>query len=144
MGYYRFDPANGLESVIRQIKHAADEINKGVNIETSAFKPRIDITETNGEFSIYVELPGVDKSQVNISVNDDKVLNIKGTKSRENFEGRTNHMNERKFGEFTRSLQLPEDADIEKIAAKYLNGILELSIPKKEPEQPKVIEVKIS
>jgi HSP20 family molecular chaperone IbpA len=39
---------------------------------------------------------------------------------------------------------LPEEADIEKIAAKFINGVLELSIPKKEPEQPKVIEVKLS
>lgn len=144
MGYYRFNPASGLESVINQIRSAADEINKGVNIETSAFKPRIDITENTDSFSIFVEIPGIDKSQVKISVNEDKVLNIKGTKSKDTEENRTMHLSERKFGEFSRSLQLPEDADVEKITAKYSNGVLELTILKKEPEQPKVIEVSIS
>ena len=144
MGYYKFDPASGLENVFRQIRQAADEINKGVTVETSGFKPRIDITENNDGFSVFAELPGIDKSQVSISVNDEKVLNIKGSKPKDLPEGRTQHIAERKFGEFSRSLQLPEEADIEKIVAKYLNGVLELQIPKKEPEQPKVFEVKIS
>lgn len=144
MGYYKFDPASGLENVFRQIRQAADEINKGVTVETSAFKPKIDITENNDSFSVFAELPGIDKAQVSISVNEEKVLNIKGSKAKDLPEGRTLHIAERKFGEFSRSLQLPDEADIEKIVAKYLNGVLELQIPKKEPEQPKVFEVKIS
>lgn len=144
MAYYRFDPASGLENMIRQIRNAADEINKGVNIETSVFKPRIDITENSNNFSVYVEVPGIDKSNINISVNEDRVLNLKGIKNKEIPEDRTIHINERKFGEFSRSLQLPDEADIEKITAKYNNGVLELTILKKEPEQPRVIEVNIS
>lgn len=144
MAYYRFDPASGLENMIRQIRNAADEINKGVNIETSVFKPRIDITENSNNFSVYVEVPGIDKSNINISVNEDRVLNLKGIKNKEIPEDRTIHINERKFGEFSRSLQLPDEADIEKISAKYNNGVLELTILKKEPEQPRVIEVNIS
>jgi HSP20 family protein len=144
MGYYKFDPTRGFEGVIKQIQNVADELNKGVSFETSVFKPRIDITESNNGFIVYSEMPGMDKSQVSISVNEDRVLNIKGTKAKDLPEGRTMLRSERLFGEFSRSLQLPEEADIEKIAAKFINGVLELSIPKKEPEQPKVIEVKLS
>lgn len=143
MGYYKFDPASGLDNMLRQIRYVADEFNKGVNVETSAFKPKIDITENNHNFSVFVELPGIDKSNVNISVNEDRVLNIKGTKSKNTQEERTAHLSERKFGEFSRSLQLPEEADIENIVANYKNGVLELSISKKVPEEPKVIEVRI-
>jgi HSP20 family protein len=144
MGYYRIDPTRGFETLIKQIQNVAEEFNKGVNIETSAFKPRIDITENNDSFSVYAELPGIDKQNVSISVNEDRVLNIKGSKSNDLPEGRSVLRSERKFGEFSRSLQLPEEADIEKINATFNNGVLELSISKKEPEQPKVIEVKLS
>jgi HSP20 family protein len=144
MGYYKFDPAAGIENVLRQIRNAGDEISMGFNVETSAFKPKIDVTESNDAFKVYAELPGIDKSMVSINVNEDHVLNIKGSKEKELPEGRSLLIGERKYGEFTRSLQLPEEADIEKIAAKFQNGVLELSIPKKEPVQPKVIEVKLS
>ncbi len=143
MGYYKFDPASGLDNMLKQIRYVADEFNKGVSVETSAFKPKIDITENNLNFSVYVELPGIDKSSVNISVNEDRVLNLKGVKTKDVQADRTMHISERKYGEFSRSLQLPEEADIVNIVANFNNGVLELSIAKKEPEQPKVIEVKI-
>lgn len=143
MGSYKFDPATGIENVLRQIRNAGEELSMGFNVETSAFKPKIDITESNDVFKVFAELPGIDKSKVSISVNEDHVLNIKGNKDKELPEGRSLLISERKYGEFTRSLQLPEEADIEKIAANFQNGVLELTIPKKEPVQPKVIEVKL-
>lgn len=143
MGYYKFDPASGIDNMLKQIRYVADEFNKGVSVETSAFKPKIDITETNNNFSVYVELPGIDKSSVNISINEDRVLNLKGVKSKDVHSDRTIHISERKYGEFSRSLQLPEEADIDNIVANFNNGVLELTITKKEPEKPKVIEVRI-
>ncbi len=59
--------------------------------------------------------------------------------------GRKNYIrNERVFGEFSRSFVLPENIDFEKIAAKFENGVLELAIPKKEPEKPKEINIDIA
>lgn len=119
MGYYRFDPTRGFENIFKQIQQVADEFNKGVTVETSAFKPRIDITEDQNSFTVWAELPGMDKSQVGISVNEERVLNIKGSKLNNLPDGRTLLRSERKYGEFSRSLQLPEEADIEKINAKF-------------------------
>ncbi|MFA5512826.1 MAG: Hsp20/alpha crystallin family protein [Candidatus Kapaibacterium sp.] len=144
MSYYRFDPVRGLESFMNQIRNVSEEINQGIHVETSAFKPRIDITESRNEFTVYAELPGMDKSAIKIYVNEDKILNISGNLNREIAEGRTLHINERKYGEFSRSLQLPEEANIDKIEANHSNGVLILSIPKKEPEQPKVINVMVN
>lgn len=144
MGYYNFNPTRGFENLIQQIQNVSNEFSKGVNIESATFKPRIDITESTNNFSIYVELPGIAKEKINISVSDERVLNIKGEKISDLPESRSSLRNERKFGEFSRSLQLPDEADVEKINATFLNGVLELSIPKKEPDTPKVIEVKLS
>lgn len=144
MAYYNFDMRPGLETFIKQVRDAGNEISKGFTAEIGGFKPKIDIIENESGFKVFVELPGVNKSEVSVSVNEDRVLNIKGEKAEIKSENLTLLMNERKFGEFSRSLQLPEEADIEKIEAKFLNGILELIINKVEPVKPKVIEVKLS
>lgn len=148
MSYYRFDPNLGFERFIKQVSNIANEIEKEFSIgkqevNLSGIKPAIDITETDKSYIFEVELPGLTKNDVNIKMSDDRVLTISGNKNRKHQENKTVIREERKYGDFIRTLQLPEDADINKVNARYDNGLLELTVMKKEPETPKTIEIKI-
>lgn len=142
MGYYRMNPARGLEEFVKQFQGIADTIEKGITVESGNFSPRLDVTENDSNFIIHIELPGVAKSDVKVSVNDEYLMTIEGEKKR------TDESNllrsERVFGAFKRNLQLPETADVEKIKATYNQGVLEFTIEKKIPETPKQYEVIIN
>ena len=146
MSYYKFDPQLGFEKFVKQMQHIAHGFEKDYHVEfgnLKVYKPAIDITETKTEYLFQIELPGLTKQDVNITINDDRILNISGTKKRNIAEGKSTIREERTFGEFNRTLQLPEDIDIDKFIAKFENGILELSVAKKQPEVPKTFEIKI-
>jgi len=122
-----------------------NELDKGISFEMGGFTPRADITEDELNIFFHLELPGMSKESVKISVNEDRILTIKGEKKRAELSEDKNYIrNERVFGEFSRSFVLPENIDYEKIAAKFENGVLELAIPKKEPEKPKEINIDIA
>ena len=114
-------------------------------VEIGDFKPRIDVIEDENALYFEAEIPGVKKEDVKVSVNEENILMIKGNKKFERKdEAKTCCRNERSYGEFMRSFQLPENTDPEKISANYENGILTLTVPKMEPVKPKEKEVKIS
>lgn len=148
MGNLRIDPFRGFENLARRMNDFVGEFEKGVNVEYGGFSPRVDIVEDQQKLMVSVELPGVMKEDVKVTVNDENVLMIKGAKKRaeqanEGQEEMTYIRAERTFGEFLRSFMLPDNIDRDSIAAKYENGILEISLNKKEPEKPKEVEVKI-
>ncbi|HEX6957108.1 MAG TPA: Hsp20/alpha crystallin family protein [Ferrovibrio sp.] len=106
--------------------------------------PKIDFKETEKEYQLDAELPGVPAKDVQVSVANG-VLTIKGEKSSEKEEKGRNYLRvERAYGGFERSLALPEDADDAKIAATSKDGVLSLVIPKKAGAKPETrrIEVK--
>jgi len=99
--------------------------------------------EDENEYLIKAELPEVKKDDVKVTVQDD-VLTISGERMFEKEEkGRKYHRMERAYGSFARSFTLPEDADGEKVAAEFKDGVLKVHLPKSEQAKPKSIEVKI-
>ena len=121
-----------------------DNVFESVNRELAAGNwPRVDIEETASGYVIRADLPGMDKKDVSITVENGS-LRIEGEKkdgtTRE--KGRYYHF-ERSFGKFSRSFALPEDTDAEKITAAMKNGVLELTLPKTERAKPKSIEVTV-
>jgi HSP20 family protein len=104
--------------------------------------PAVDIIEKENDFDIKIELPGVDKKDVKITVQKD-VLTIKGEKKQENEnKGESYYRVERCYGTFQRSFTLPSSVTSDNINASYDNGILTINIPKVEEAKPKEIEVK--
>lgn len=145
MTLLRFNPARGIESISRRMGEFMNELDKGISFEMGGFTPRADITEDEVNIFFHLEMPGMCKECVKISVNEDRILSIKGEKKRkEQSEDKNCIRSERVFGEFSRSFVLPENSDFEKINAKFENGVLELTIPKKEPEKPKEISIDIA
>jgi HSP20 family protein len=106
--------------------------------------PSIDVTETDNEIVVSAEMPGLERGDVDISVEDD-VLTIRGEKKIEQEKDDQNyHLSERVYGVFYRALQLPPGVDASKIQASMSNGVLKVAIPKPAKAQPKKIEVQES
>ncbi len=145
MGVLRFDPFRGFDSVTRRMNEVMKDVEKGFSIETGEFNPRVDIIDGERELIINAELAGMRREDVKISINDDKILTLKGNKSRNNNDDDKLHFirTERSFGGFLRSFVLPDGADIEKVSAKFDSGVLSISIAKKEPEMPKEYSINI-
>jgi len=144
MTLIKFDPFRGFEGVARRMNQFMNEFDKGFRFETGGFNPRVDIVEDENNIYINAEIPGLNKENVNVSVNEDRIMTIKGEKKYENIEeGKAFIRSERAFGSFTRSFLILENIDLEKIDAKFNDGVLEISIAKKEPEKPIEISVEI-
>lgn len=141
---FQFNPEIDFNNFVQQISNIADKFEKDINTNQSntanLFKPELDITELNDKVIIEIELPGVDKKDVNIKINGEGSLTISGIKNKNTDQDFTKLRQERKYGNFCRSLQLSPEIDIEKVDAKYLDGILTLTLNKK---QPKDIEINI-
>lgn len=108
------------------------------------WSPKVDIYETQDNYVINAELPGLTKDQINIDVNDN-TLTIKGEKKFEEKVEKDNYVRvERSYGTFSRSFVLSDNVNTEGITANYKEGILELTLPKKEEAKPKEIKVQIN
>ena len=103
--------------------------------------PRVDVREENERFVVTADLPGVDGKNIEITA-DEGVLTISGQRGYEKkTAGEGYERVERASGTFLRRFTLPESADAEAIKATHVNGVLELSIPKRPQAQPRRIEV---
>ena len=106
------------------------------------WNPSVDVKEKEKEFVLEFELPGVNKDDVKLSV-DNNVLTVSGEKKYEEKEEKDNYFyNERCFGKFERSFNLPENVEKDKVKANYKDGVLSVSIPKAKKPEPKMIEIK--
>jgi HSP20 family protein len=118
---------------------AAPETDGGL---VEAWQPRCDVEETDKEFIVKADLPGVDPKEVEVSIRGNTLI-VRGEKKEEKEEKKKNyHRVERFAGEFYRAIDLPSEADAEKISAASTNGTVTITIPKKPGMQPKKIPVK--
>jgi HSP20 family protein len=111
---------------------------------TSSEWPKVDISESDNSYAIKADLPGMDKNEVTISI-ENGVLTITGEKVNEHRKekGKYYHL-ERSYGKFGRTFYLPEGTDAGMITASMKNGVLELEIPKTEKQKPKNIEIQVN
>lgn len=127
----------------RRFSDIMDEFfNDAVRSNRNSFAPNIDISENDNEFVIEVEVPGVDKENIQIDV-ENNILTISGErKFEEKKENKQYHRVETHYGIFSRTLSLPDNADSESVKASYENGILTITINKSEKSLKKQIEIK--
>lgn len=116
--------------------------NDAVATRQQPFAPRIDISETDKQYLIDVEVPGVDKKDIELNV-DNNTLTISGERKLENKEEEKHyHRVESSYGNFSRSFTLPDDVDSESIQATTNHGILYITIEKSEQKMKKQIKIK--
>ena len=132
----------GRNLVGRQFSDIMDEFfNDAVNTRRDNFVPSIDVSETENQFMITAELPGMSKDDISINLENGR-LSISGERNFSNEEqGRTFHRVETQYGSFNRSFQLPDNISEESIKATYENGLLNITIEKSENEVKKQIEI---
>jgi len=111
-----------------------------------ALAPRMDFRETEDEFRIDAELPGLGDADIEVTF-EDGVLTIKGERADEQSESSEEASYRRREtyrGQFARSVRLPEDVDAEAIKAVYKNGVLSVTIPKPPEVKPEVRTIPIT
>src|SRR5690242_3068100 len=141
---------------LRDLQNMSDRLDRlliGRNIPSAGrdeamalidWAPAVDVMETDDEFQIRAELPGVEKKDVKLSV-ENGVLLISGHREQEKEEkGKRYHKIERAYGNFARSFTVPEAVDAEKVTAEFKHGLLTVRLPKSEKARPKSIEVKVT
>jgi HSP20 family protein len=113
------------------------------NVPLSTWAPACDIYETDKDLVLKVEIPGIKKEDVKVSL-ENNVLMIHGERKFEEETKRENyHRVERDYGEFLRSFTLPPFIEPDKIFAEFKDGLLTVMLPKREEAKPKLIEVKV-
>jgi len=112
----------------------------GKLMEKTIMNAKMDIEETKDGFKLQVDVPGVDKKDLKVEIDNDKnVLHISGERKHSSKEESKSdggyYRYERSYGSFQRSVRLPDNIDREKIAVKSENGVLSVTLPKKEGSQ---------
>jgi HSP20 family protein len=110
-------------------------------LTTATFLPPVDISEDEHNIAIKAEIPGLTEKDLNITL-DNNVLTISGERKFEDEDKKENfHRIERRYGRFTRSFTLPVGVDAQNVNATFENGILTVSLPKREEFKPKQITI---
>jgi HSP20 family protein len=146
--------ASVFGSLQREVDRLFEEFSRGLPMLSTQtmmnIVPSVDVAETDKEIEITAELPGLERKDVDISLEDD-VLTIRGEKKVESEQGdkksnggnnKNYHLSERSYGVFYRMLQLPPGIDPAAVKATMSNGILKITIPKPAKTRAKKIEVK--
>lgn len=108
---------------------------------STTFVPAFEVKETNDQFVVRADLPGVEEKDLDVSLHNG-VLSITGTRNGEQRqEGEAYYLYERQFGSFTRSFSLPDTADADKVAAKMEHGVLTVTIGKRAEAKPRKISL---
>jgi HSP20 family protein len=149
MALVKYAPMRGFEGLAKRMQSFMDSFNDPLFSGGNGFNPVTDISEDENNIFIHVEIPGLNKDDLKVSLSDDKVLTIKGSKKRENENkeeknGRTFIRIERGFGEFQRSFVLPENIKDDSIKAYYKDGVLNITLEKTEPVKPKEISISVA
>ncbi|MFP5262110.1 MAG: Hsp20/alpha crystallin family protein [Blastocatellia bacterium] len=140
------DPFRELLNLQRGINQLFDNSvgqNSGEGVALSTWTPAVDIYEDESSFIIKLEMPEVNREDVKVNLHEN-TLSISGERRLENEDKREGyHRVERSYGQFYRSFTLPPNVNTEGINAQFKDGMLRLSIPKKEEAKPKQIEVNV-
>jgi HSP20 family protein len=143
MALVRWDPARGLDTFHTDINRVFDTFFGGLtaNGAMRRWVPAMDLVETDDHLVLRADLPGLDKDDVNIEVNDG-ILTVSGERKAEHEETKNGyHRVERAYGGFSRSLSLPQGIDAEQVQADFDKGVLEVRIPKPAERKPHRVQI---
>jgi HSP20 family protein len=144
-----WDPWRDFGSLQERINKMFDDTMRSATtgdeeLVTGAWSPPVDIHETDDSFVVSADLPGLNKQDIEIDV-EDNTITIKGEKKFEEKVSRDKYIRvERTYGTFVRSFSLPQNVDSKKIKATFKDGILDLTLPKREEAKPKRIAVEVN
>jgi HSP20 family protein len=125
-------------------KEAFSPFSGESELSTRTWAPPVDIYETENDIVLKAELPGVDPKDVEVKV-EDNTLYLKGERKFEKEVANENyHRVERSYGSFARSFSLPNSINTEKVKAEFKDGLLTLTLPKREEAKPRTVKIDVS
>src|ERR1700682_2060245 len=142
----RFEPFRGASTLQEQINRVFNDVFERTGDESnlSSWGPAVDIFETEHELVVKADLPDVDPKDLDIQIQNN-ILTIRGERNFEKNVKKENYLRvERAYGSFSRSFSLANTVNSDAIKADYKNGVLTLSIPKREEAKPKQIKVNVN
>ncbi len=142
----RWEPFRGVSTLQDQFNRLFNDVfdRKGEESSLTAWAPAVDIYETEHELVVKADLPEVDPKDLDIRV-ENNILTIRGERKFEKKVNEDNYLRvERAYGSFARSFTLANTVNSDAIKADYQNGVLTLTIPKREEAKPKQIKVNVN
>lgn len=148
MAIVRWEPFRDVMTAQREFDRLFKEgftpfVGEG-ELSTRTWAPPVDIYETENDIVLKAELPGVDPKDVEVKV-EDNTLYLKGERKFEKeVKNESYHRVERSYGSFARSFSLPNSISAEKVKAEFKDGLLTLTLPKREEAKPRTIKIDVS
>lgn len=147
MAIVRWEPVRDLLTLQERMNRMFDSSYRGATDEDWAlggsWAPAVDIFEKDGNIVLKAELPGVDPKDVDVRV-ENNLLTLRGERKFDNEVKRENyHRVERSYGSFSRSFTLPNVVDTGNIKAEYRDGVLHMTLPKREESKPRQIQINV-
>jgi HSP20 family protein len=140
MALIRWEPARELRDMNR-LFNTLFEPSAGAVMRR--WSPAMDLVETEDNYVLRADLPGVSEGDVKIEL-DDNVLTISGERKSAHKEAKEGYYRvERAYGSFSRTLKLPEGVDADSISASFDRGVLEVNVPKPEQRKPRRVEIAV-
>jgi HSP20 family protein len=148
MAIVRWEPVRDMVSLQDRMNMLFNQSFRGINRggaeedwAQGAWSPAVDIYEKDGNIVLKAELPGIEAKNVGVTV-ENNILTLRGERQFDQEVQRENYQRvERSYGTFTRSFTLPTVVDTEKIKAEFKDGVLRMTLPKKEEAKPKQISI---
>ncbi len=141
MTIVRYEPWTLLSRFQRHFERALGETLEDTPSASVSWIPHVDIREEADRFVVVADLPGVETKDINVTA-EKGMLTVRGERRSEKKSSADGYERvERATGTFLRRFTLPETADAEAIKAAHVNGVLEISIPKRPQEQPRRVTV---
>ena len=141
----RFEPFRGVTTLQDQINRVFNDVfeRQGEGSNLTSWAPAVDIFETEHELVVKADLPEIDPKELDIRV-ENNILTIRGERKVESKVSEDKYLRvERAYGSFSRSFSLANTVNSEAIKAEYQNGVLTLTVPKREEAKPKQIKVNV-
>lgn len=137
----RWDPFLGLTRWGETMDQFFNDLGSGAPEANGLMSPAIDVSEDGGMLRVTAELPGLEKKDIELQVKDG-ILTLRGEKKQEEeSKDRNYHRIERRYGAFYRALALPDSVDSSKVEASFKNGVLTVTLPKREETRPRSIPI---
>ncbi len=146
MAIIRWDPFREMSTLRERMNKLFEDTFTGrgedKELVSSAWAPAVDIYENENEIVLTAEIPGINEKDVEIKI-EDNTLTLKGERKFEKETKEENyHRIERSYGSFYRAFTLPHSVDTEKVEAVHENGVLKITMPKRQELKPKTVQIK--
>ena len=134
----------GYHDAFRELEDMSTRLNRLLTRQSSASGTQDESMAVAQWSQIRAEVPGVEKQDINVSVQDGVLLIAGHRQQGKEEQGHRYHRTERLYGSFARSFRLPDSIDEQKLTAEFRNGVLTVHLPKSERATPKSIDIKVS